>query len=52
MVQIEHREFHASRHFVASKEEIDVHNEFINNLKLGKNKKTGEAYDVVWARTE
>lgn len=47
-VIIKHGEFHQSRHFPATEDEISVHTEFIHNLKLGKNKKTGEAYNLVW----
>ncbi len=47
-VLIEHGDFHESRHFLASESEIAIHSEFIHKLKLGKDKKTNEAYNLVW----
>ena len=47
-VKIEHGEFHTARHFPATDEEIAKHTEFVNSLKLGKDKKTGESYELVW----
>ena len=50
--KIEKGEYHEPRHFYATEEEVATHTEFVNSLKLGKDKKSGEAYNLIWANEE
>lgn len=49
-LNIEKGEYHKSRGFKASAEEVSAHTEFLSSLSIGKDKKTGEKYDLVWSR--
>ncbi len=51
-LDLNHGEFHQARHFPASEEEVKTHTEFVNAFKLGKDKKTGEGYNLIWADEE
>ncbi len=51
-LSLEKGEYHKSRNFHATEDEVAIHTEFVNNLKLGKDKKSGEAYDLVWSRKD
>ena len=51
-LEIKHGDFHQARHFPATEEEVKIHTEFVNNFKLGKDKKTGEGYTLIWANKD
>jgi len=46
---LEKGEYHTARHFPATDEEVAIHTEFVNNFKLGKDKKTNEQYNLIWS---